>query len=366
MTELALRQLTLSHFRSHKRAVLELDARPLAIYGPNGAGKTNLLEAASLISPGRGLRRAAADDFVRRPEALGWKISAVLQSLHQTHEIETWAEAGSPRQLRIDGKTAPQVALGRVARILWLVPSMDRLWIEGAEGRRRFLDRATLSFEPTHADAVLSYEKAMRERNRLLKDMVRDPHWYTALEAQMAEAGAVIQTNRQRAITELTAAQAAATTAFPTASLELTAPDPIPDDLQTALAESRPRDLAAGRTLIGPHRADLHAVFAEKGVAAKDCSTGEQKALLISLILANARALARDFGAPPILLLDEVAAHLDANRRAALYDEACGLGAQAFMTGTGEELFAELGTRAQYAEVTETDGVSSITQKDQP
>lgn len=364
MTQLALSQLTLSHFRSHKRAVVELDARPMAIFGPNGAGKTNLLEAVSLLSPGRGLRRAGADDLTRRPEALGWKVTAILRSLQQNHELETWAEAGSPRQLRIDGKSAPQVALGRIARILWLVPSMDRLWIEGAEGRRRFLDRATLSFEPKHADAVLTYEKAMRERNRLLKDMVRDPHWYTALEQQMAESGTLIQANRKRAIAALTAAQDAATTAFPTASLELTAPDPIPDDLQAALANNRQRDMGAGRTLIGPHRADLMATYADKRVAAKDCSTGEQKALLISLILANGRALIADFGAPPILLLDEVAAHLDAQRRAALYDEICGLGAQAFMTGTGPELFAELGARAQYAHVTDDNGASIVTTKE--
>ncbi len=364
MTRLALQELTLSHFRSHKRVALTLDARPMALFGPNGAGKTNILEAISLLSPGRGLRRAGADDLTRKPEALGWKITGILQSLHQTHELETWAEAGSPRQLRIDDKTAPQVALGRIARILWLVPSMDRLWIEGADGRRRFLDRATLSFEPTHAEAVLTYEKAMRERNRLLKDMVRDPHWYTAIEAQMAEAATAIQRNRLRAIEELTTAQAAAQTAFPTANLALTSAEPIPDDLQAALADNRSRDMAAGRSLIGPHRADLDAVFAEKGVPAKDCSTGEQKALLISLILANGRALANDFGAPPILLLDEVAAHLDATRRAALYDEICALGAQAFMTGTGSELFAKLGTRAQYAEVTETGGQSHVTQKD--
>ena len=366
MTALAVQALTLSHFRSHKRVAMALDGRPVAIFGPNGAGKTNILEALSLLSPGRGLRRAGADDLTRRPEALGWKVTAVLRSLHQTHEIETWAEAGGGRQLRIDGKPAPQTALGRIARILWLVPSMDRLWIEGAEGRRRFLDRATLSFEPTHADAVLTYEKAMRERNRLLKDMVRDPHWYTAIEAQMAEAGAVIQQNRHRAISELAAAQEAATTAFPTATLALTSAEPIPDDLQTALAENRNRDMAAGRTLVGPHRADLEAVFADKGVPARDCSTGEQKALLISLFLANGRALARDFGAPPILLLDEIAAHLDATRRAALYDEILSLGAQAIMTGTGAELFVELGDRAQYVEVTETDGQSIVTQKENP
>jgi len=183
------------------------DGRPVAIYGRNGAGKTNLLEAVSLLSPGRGLRRAAPDDLIRRPEALGWKVTAQLESLQQTHEIETWAEPNTSRNVRIDGKAAAQIALGRIGRVLWLVPSMDRLWIEGAEGRRRFLDRATLSFEPTHAEAVLTYEKAMRERNRLLKDMVRDAHWYTAVERQMAEAGARIHINRTTAIAALTAAQ---------------------------------------------------------------------------------------------------------------------------------------------------------------
>ena len=369
---LALSELTLSHFRSHRRAVLAVDPRPIAIYGPNGAGKTNLIEAVSMLSPGRGLRRASMDDLIRRPEALGWKITSVLQSKDQTHEISTFAEPTQSRQIRIDGKAAPQTALGRIARILWLVPSMDRLWIEGADGRRRFLDRATLSFTPSHADAVLSYDKAMRERNRLLKDMVRDPHWYVALERQMAEAGATIHTNRQTTITVLNAAQANATTAFPTADLSLILQDggtDRPDDpaaLAEAFANGRPRDLAAGRALHGPHRSDLGARYADKGVFAKDCSTGEQKALLISLILANARALTRDFGAPPILLLDEVAAHLDASRRAALYDEICALGAQAWMTGTGPDLFAELGPRAQYIAVGEDAGVSTVTQRTTP
>ncbi|PVA09718.1 DNA replication/repair protein RecF [Pelagivirga sediminicola] len=364
MAGLHLSSLTLSHFRSHKSAALALDGRPIAIHGPNGAGKTNLIEAVSLFSPGRGMRRAAAQDMVRRPEALGWKVTGVLHSLSQSHEIEIWAENGGTRQLRIDGKAAAQLALGRIARVLWLVPSMDRLWIEGAEGRRRFLDRVTMSFIPSHADAVLDFDKAMRERNRLLKDQVRDAHWYLALEAQMARRGAEIDAARRAALTELHRAQSEAETAFPVAELELTATDgEMPegaDDYRAALAESRFRDLVAGRTLIGPHRADLHGVYAAKGVPARDCSTGEQKALLVSLILANARALAKSFGAPPILLLDEVAAHLDAGRRAALYAEICALGAQAWMTGTGPELFAELGDRAQHVEVTEEAGISHV------
>lgn len=362
MTGLYLSSLRLSHFRSHKSAQLSLDGRPVAIHGPNGAGKTNLIEAVSLFSPGRGLRRAAAQDMVRRPEALGWKVSGVLQSVDAVHEIDIWAEDGGARQVQIDGKAAAQLALGRIARVLWLVPAMDRLWIEGAEGRRRFLDRITMSFIPSHAEAVLSFEKIMRERNRLLKDQVRDAHWYQALESQMAHSGAEIDSGRRAALVELERAQAEAETAFPVAELELTATDgEMPGsavEYRAALEESRFRDLAAGRTLVGPHRADLYGVYAAKGVPARDCSTGEQKALLVSLILANARALAKSFGAPPILLLDEVAAHLDAGRRAALYDEICALGAQAWMTGTGPELFAELGARAQHFAVTDEAGLS--------
>lgn len=361
---LCLTSLTLSHFRSHRVARLSLDGRPVALFGPNGAGKTNVLEAVSLFSPGRGLRRASAQDMTRRPEALGWKLSGVLQSLGQVHEVETWSEEGAARQVRLDGKTATQTALGHVARVLWLIPSMDRLWIEGAEGRRRFLDRMTLSFTPSHAEDSLVYEKAMRERNRLLKDMVREPAWYLALEKQMAEAGTTIHRNRQSALVELQSAQADATTAFPVADLELVHNEaPLPEDqdaLRQALSENRARDLAAGRTLIGPHRADLIGTYAAKGLPAKDCSTGEQKALLVSLILANARALAQGFGAPPLLLLDEVAAHLDPDRRAALYGEIVALGAQAWMTGTEKSLFSAMGERAQYFEITEQESVSNV------
>ena len=357
MGGLYLTSLTLSHFRSHKRAELELDARPVAIHGPNGAGKTNILEAISLLSPGRGLRRAASDELARQPEAVGWKITGQLFSLDRPHELVTWAEHGASRAVQIDSKTAPQTALGRLLRVLWLVPSMDRLWIEGAEGRRRFLDRMTLSFEPSHAEVALTYEKAMRERNRLLKDGVNDPGWYRALEGQMAVAGAQLHANRQVALARLLEAQKVEST-FPKADLALVGPDGDGEslseiELAAVFSENRGRDIAAGRTLKGPHRADLAATYVAKGVPAAQCSTGEQKALLVSLILANARALAEDFGAPPVLLLDEVAAHLDAGRRAALYEELLALGAQAWMTGTGPELFAELGDRARHVLVRE-------------
>ena len=368
MSGLAVRALTVSHFRSYQLARLKLDGRPVVIYGANGVGKTNLLEAISLLSPGRGLRRATLDDMARNSDAVGWKVVAQLQSLHQVHEVETWAEPGAARQVRIDGKGAAQLALGRIARLLWLVPAMDRLWIEGADGRRRFLDRMTMSFEPTHAGAVLDYEKAMRQRNRLLKDQVGDAAWYGALETQMASAGAAIMGNRARVIERVMAAQADAKSAFPAADLALTGPDGMDmhdsaEEITAALAQGRARDMQAGRTLSGSHRVDLGAIYGAKGVEARHCSTGEQKALLISLILANARALSEDFGAPPILLLDEVAAHLDADRRAALYDEIVGLGAQAFMTGTGLELFAALGGAAQYFEVCESAGTSDIVER---
>ncbi|WP_323767683.1 DNA replication/repair protein RecF [Antarctobacter sp.] len=365
---LALTRLTLSHFRSHRRAEVTVDARPIAIFGPNGAGKTNLIEAVSLFSPGRGLRRASAADMARRPQSLGWKITGHLTGPEGQHEISFTSEEGAARSVTINDKSASQIALGRIARTVWLIPAMDRLWIEGAEGRRRFLDRMTLSFFPDHAQASLDYEKAMRERNRLLKDDVRDPHWYLALEKQMARTGALLTANRQEALDRLKAAQAEAETAFPAADLEMMQSEgslPAAEaDLREALAESRFRDMAAGRTLVGPHRTDLYGVFAAKGVPAAECSTGEQKALLISLILSNARALAQDFGASPILLLDEVAAHLDATRRAALYDEICGLGAQAWMTGTGAELFSELGARAQHLEVVEEGGQSKVVRHD--
>lgn len=363
MPSVALTQLTISHFRSHNVTKLSLDPRPVAIHGPNGAGKTNILEAVSLFSPGRGLRRAPLPDLQRRPDGIGWKLAAVLQAGQRVHELETGSEPNQPRTVSIDGKAAPQIALGRLLRMVWLVPSMDRLWIEGADGRRRFLDRMTMSFEPSHAEVVLSYEKAMRERNRLLKDMVRDEHWYVALERQMAEAGAKITENRKTVLQRLSLAQNCAETAFPAADLELTHPDgDLPsgdDDLRAALGESRKNDLRAGRTLIGPHRCDMEAIYRSKSAPAAQCSTGEQKALLISLVLSNARALQEDTGAAPIILLDEVAAHLDADRRRALYDEISLLDCQAWMTGTGPELFEDFGERAQHLLVTDTDGRSS-------
>ena len=365
MPALAINALTLSHFRSHKRSTLETGGQSVAIFGPNGAGKTNILEAVSLLSPGRGLRRAKTEEIARKPESIGWKLSAEVEHRGEGHNITTAFTGIGSRNVVIDDTETSQLALAEIVRMAWLVPAMDRLWTEGAEGRRRFLDRMTLSFIPDHGAKTIAYEKAMRERNRLLKDGVRDPAWYGAIEAQMAETGSIIEQNRLSSLQRLIDAQETTETSFPKAQLDLIGPDDaepifLKDELVFAYQDSRPRDMAAGRTLVGPHRDDLSATYVAKSMPAKDCSTGEQKALLISLVLANGRALAQDFGAAPILLLDEVAAHLDADRRAALYDEIAAMGAQTWMTGTGAELFEAAHSDVLRIEVREDTGGSVI------
>ena len=345
---LYLSVLRLAQFRSHRRTEAVFDGRPVVLTGPNGAGKTNLLEAISLLSPGRGLRRAGADELARAAVGAGWQIEAELRRGSDWHEVSTGAAPGQPRTTRIDGKASPQAALGRLAAMVWLTPVMDRLWIEAPEGRRRFLDRLTLAFTPGHAEAALAYDKALRDRNRLLRDGVTDHAWFTALEGQMAEAGAALSANRRATLDRL-AESTQADGPFPAADLTLVCDAPSdPAALADRLAQGRRADMAAGRSLSGPHRADLGAIWAARRMAAAQCSTGEQKALLISILLAHARALSATTGAPPILLLDELAAHLDPARRAALYDALSDLGAQAFLTGTEPALFAPLGPRAQH------------------
>jgi DNA replication and repair protein RecF len=360
---LAVGRLSLRAFRSYERAEITLDGRPVAVHGPNGAGKTNLVEAVSLLSPGRGLRRAAPEDLARRPEGGRWRVEAALAGPDGRHEVVTGSE-GAGRRVEIDGKAAPQAALGAVARVLWLTPAMDRLWTEAAGDRRRFLDRLTMSLIPGHAETALAYEKALRERNRLLRDQVRDARWYEVLEAQLAAHGERLTAHRRDALGRLAAAQegeAQGDCAFPAAALALETA--VPDDLAAALAEGRKRDMAAGRGLVGPHRDDLAATYAAKGLPARLCSTGEQKALLLSLTLANARAVAADFGAAPILVLDEVAAHLDEDRRGTLVERILALGAQAWMTGTGADLFEAFGDRAQRLSVTEEGGASQVAER---
>ncbi|HUF57222.1 MAG TPA: DNA replication/repair protein RecF [Thermohalobaculum sp.] len=380
MARLAVGALRLAQFRSYERAEVRPEDRSVALHGPNGAGKTNLLEAVSMLVPGRGLRRAEAEALARRPGEPGWRVRAELATAAGAVEVVTGVEGAETRRtVGIDGKAATQARLGEIVRMVWLTPAMDRLWTEGAAERRRFLDRMTLGFEPGHGEVSIGYEKAMRGRNRLLREGPADPAWLGGLEAQMARAGARIARSRAAALDRLREAQNRAETLFPKAEmvilgdmetrfstairdgadLDLAEADEAAG-LAAALADGRARDAAAGRTLAGPHRSDLDAVYAAKGMPASACSTGEQKALLISLCLANARALTAETGAAPILLLDEVAAHLDAERRGALFAEVAALGCQAWMTGTGPELFADMGAGALRVEVAEEAGRSTL------
>lgn len=340
----AILSLQLSHFRSHLASEVAPGQRSVALVGPNGAGKTNVLEAASLLSPGRGLRMARAEELARRPEPIGWRIFAEVMHKDGWHEIEVRAEGPGKRRVTIDGKPRPQLALAGLLRILWLVPAMDRLWTESAEGRRRFLDRAVMSFFPEHGASVLAFEKALRERNRLLREGIDDAAWFDALEAEMACHGASVMARRQEALDLLEQAFGEMTeTHFPRPALRLVSAEgelvSTAEDLRLAFWHWRMRDMAAGRTLTGPHRIDLEARYAARDMPARLCSTGEQKALLVSFVLANARAVMALTGLPPILLLDEVAAHLDPERRAALFAEIVALGGQAWMTGTDAATF---------------------------
>lgn len=384
----AVLSLRLAQYRSHADTVLETGGASVVLTGPNGSGKTNLIEAVSQLVPGRGLRRASPENAVRRPDRLGWRLRAEVDTGAEEIEIVTGVEdPDSPRRtVEIDGKAAAQTALGRHLRMVWLTPAMDRLWTEAASDRRQFLDRMAMGFQPDHAEAAIAYEKAMRARNKLLKDeregVRADPAWLGGLEAQMARAAARLARARAEALAALEAAQNEAETLFPRATLSIVGPmemrfaevlargggtgadlDSVEPgeaaDMARALEAARPRDAAAGRTLEGPHRSDLEAVYAAKNMPARQCSTGEQKALLISLCLANARALAAAHGAAPILLFDELAAHLDERRRRALYDEIAALGAQAWMTGTGPELFEGLAGARGFA-VRDEDGRSVV------
>ncbi len=356
--------LTLSHFRSHKISKLSLDGRPVVVFGKNGTGKTNILEAISLFSPGRGLRRATAEDITRNPEAIGWKIEGKVKNKISEYEVVISSENGESRRLFLDGKKASIMKLSQILRIVWLVPSMDRIWVDGSSGRRQFLDRLTLTYFPKHGEISLLYEKAMRERNRLLKEKVYDDHWYNALEIEMAKSAVSIQKARIEAIKHLSEAQNNLTGKFPKALLLLIDPGQKiitnEEEAIQVLRSSRTTDFMLGRTSVGPHKSDLQAIYEDKLTLAKDCSTGEQKAILISIILANAKSLAKISDVSPIVLLDEVSAHLDKNSQAALYDEICGLGVQAWMTGTGPELFSELKNKAQFIEVSTNDGISEL------
>lgn len=357
-----LSRLVLTDFRSYARTELHLDGRPVVLTGENGAGKTNLLEAVSLLSPGRGLRGAAYAELARDSGAGGWAVAATLETESGPVRVGTGLEPGMDhasrsRAVRVGGEQAGPSALAELVALVWLTPAMDRLFVEGAGERRRFLDRLVMGFDPAHGARANAYERALRERNRLLADQVFDDAWLSGLEEQMAEHGVALAAARLEMLARLRGALAAAGDgAFPRANvaiegaleaaLETEPAVDVEDRFIRLLKEMRARDAGAGRTLDGPHRSDLLVRHMGKDREARQCSTGEQKALLLGIVLANARLMAA-MGRPPLLLLDEVAAHLDSERRAALFDEIIGLDLQAFMTGTDPSLFASLGSRAQ-------------------
>jgi DNA replication and repair protein RecF len=355
--KLAVTRLSLTNFRSYAIGALANAGASVVLAGPNGAGKTNILDAISLLSPGRGLRGAKLAEHVRKgpiqPSEALWAVAATVRRGDTEYEIGTGlTEQSSGRHVRLNGVEAKGSAeLGEVVQMVWLTPAMDRLFIESASGRRRFLDRLVLGFDTSHARAATRYETAMRERARLLKYGPRDPAWLDGLENEMAEAGVALAAARRTTVARLNLALTERGGAFPAASLSLAGEDfDNADTLRHALARSRIRDAESGRTNAGPHLVDLATRHMQKRADARDCSTGEQKALLISIMLAFARELsrARD-GMAPLLLLDEIAAHLDIIRRAALFEEIAGLGAQAWMTGTDLSLFE--GAQAQIFEV---------------
>lgn len=342
---MTLTRLTLSDFRNH--AATRLDPAPAfnVLVGENGAGKTNVLEALSMLVPGRGLRGAAPPDMARHGGSGGFGVAGVLAD---GTELATGIQPNAPtrRLTRINGATQPATALGERLSAVWLTPAMDRLFTDAKFERRRFLDRLVLALEPAHATHAGRYDAAMRQRNRLLAgEALPDPAWLDALEAQMTVHGAALHAARAALVDALSHALAAAPeTLF--ARPHLTLEGWAEDDLGSILRSSRARDAAAGRTLSGPHRVDLIVTHAAKGEAAARCSTGEQKALLFSIILAHADLVSEARGMRPLLLLDEVAAHLDPLRRAALFDQLAERGGQVWMTGTEPALFAELGPDA--------------------
>jgi DNA replication and repair protein RecF len=364
-----LTRLTLSDFRNY--AALRLDPGPglVVLTGPNGAGKTNLIEAISLLAAGRGLRGALFEDLARQGGHRGWAIAAHVSSPSGATQLGTqWTPdtdaQSQTRQVVIDGvaQKSPGI-LAHHLRVIWLTPAMDRLFAGPASDRRRFLDRLVTANDPEHASRVLVFEKLMRERNLLLEETRPDAAWLASLEAQMAEAAAAIAAARLHAVQALQnhIKFLLKGSAFPASILGLqgdledrlkTMPAvQAEDEYRRVLCESRDRDKAAGRTLSGPHRSDLLVTHEPKSMAAALCSTGEQKALLIGLILAQSSSVAEESGAAPVLLLDEVAAHLDVKRRAGLFETLSHIGAQSFMTGTDRQLFDGLGKKADFLHV---------------
>ena len=368
MTAAFIRRLTLTNFRSYHAAQVALDrAGPVVLTGANGAGKTNLIEAISLLAPGRGLRRATMEELAFTEGDGAWAVSAEIEGMLGLATLGTGIEppandeATPARRCRIDRESVGSAtAFADHLRVVWLTPAMDPLFNGPASERRRFLDRLVLAVDAQHSSRVAALERSLRSRNHLLEDSPGDSHWLDAIEHETAEVAVAVAAGRAETVTRLSAALAAARAQapeFPQAEIELQGwmeqllPNhsaiEIEDRYRTLLKDNRARDAAAGRTLDGPHLSDLAVRHASKNIPAADASTGEQKALLIRLVLAHAGLIKQMTGFAPLLLLDEVVAHLDPARRAALYDALSSLGAQVWMTGADPAAFGDIIGRAQ-------------------
>jgi DNA replication and repair protein RecF len=359
-----IRRLTLTNFRSYHAATIALDRRLIVLVGPNGAGKTNILEAISFLAPGRGLRYATLEDVAFSEGDGSWAVSAEVEGALGIVTLGTGIDPPSvqstvtSRRARIDREPASAAAFAAHLRVLWLVPAMDSLFSGPASDRRRFLDRLVLAIDPEHAARVSALERALRSRNRLLEQPRPDSHWLDAIEHETAELAVAVATARAQGVELLAAALVARNDEmFPSAELSLDGwmeaiarsypAVELEDRYRDVLRENRERDAAAGRTLDGPHVSDLKVTYAAKAIAARDASTGEQKALLIGLVLGHANLIAELTGCAPILLLDEVVAHLDPSRRAALFDALDRLGAQVLMSGADRAAFSAIASSAQ-------------------
>lgn len=361
---LAVTRLSLTRFRNYEHARLETDRRSVALIGPNGAGKTNLLEALSFLAPGRGLRGVRPPEPTRIGSDEGWAVAATVETPGGPMEVGTGVDRDERRVVRVDGRPVKgQGVLAESLSVVWLTPPMDRLFQEGAAGRRRFLDRLVFGFDPAHAGRLTRHDRAARERSALLREGSTDESWLSGLEDQMATSGAAIAGARLSVTSRLRAAAGRSTGPFPAA--DVTVDGPIEallargpalaaeEATRDALRAARRDDARSGTTSIGPHRADLRVRHLERDMPAALCSTGEQKALLIALTLAHIRLAQAERGAAPLVLLDEITAHLDLARREALFAELALSGVQAWMTGTDPEEFAPLGDTARRVRVEE-------------
>ena len=353
MSAAGIEKVKISNFRSYKILELSFDSNPTVIYGKNGVGKTNLLEAISLLYPGKGIRRSSFHDMINLSNNISWKVEALAHRNNNLFEIETSSD-GNGRVVRIDGKKVPQNNLSSSLKILWFLPPMDRIWMETSKDRRKFLDRMVFSLDINHAKRCTQYEKLLRDRNRLLKDRIADSSWYLAIEKEMATLGFEIDNCRRDFIGKLNTVLIEKNNYFPLIKLNLK-DDPIESEevFLKNLINQRGQDLVSGRTKCGPHKDDLQGFYLENEIDTKYCSTGEQKLSIISIILSNAKLIKEEHKVSPIMLLDEITAHLDEVRKENLFSELLSLESQFFISGTEVGIFSSLSKKTKFLELGE-------------